>query len=262
MSDANAAPAPAAPGAPAAPVAGAPAAPAAAQAPVAPLNLGEQAPAPAPAAPTPAAPDAKGEVSWEPTGNVGLDMSLKFLGKHGFGPDHPAMQAAENGDFSLLRAELAVKGGAQGWEEMLALGESAFKGLKDSADAKAAEQRKLVEDAVGGADQWATIQKWATENAEPHEKESVNGALALGGLAAKAVAVYLAGLHGRASGVTVEPESPFSGAPANNTPSGAYALNPRAYVAEVQKLAAATGGRPDSHPDYAKLQARRNAWKG
>jgi hypothetical protein len=202
-------------------------------------------------------------VTWEPTGNVGLDMSLKFLGKHGFGPDHPAMQAAENGDFSLLRAELATNGKATGWEEMLALGESAFKGLKDAADAKSAEQRTLIETAVGGADKWEAIQKWASENAEPHEKESVNAALAAGGLAAKAVAVYLAGLHGRASGVTVEPESAFNGAPAANAAgAGAYALSPRAYVAEVQKLAAVTGGRPDSHPDYPKLQARRNAWRG
>lgn len=57
---------------------------------------------PAPAAPAvPAAPAAPvpvdGAVLYEPTGDVGLDLALEFVGKAGIASDHPAMVAAAGG---------------------------------------------------------------------------------------------------------------------------------------------------------------------
>lgn len=257
------APAPVAPAA--APAAGpAPTAPAAPAAPPTPIALSG---APAPAAPAPDAPaepaPAEGTaIEYEVTGDVGLDMALGFIGRQGLGPESPAVAAAMNGDFSLLRAELAGRGAkAQGWEQFIALAEKAYTDTKTQNDERSAKDREAIYGSVGGEQQWAAIQAWASANAEADEKAEVNAALAAGGRQARAMAVYLAQLYSKASGTTVTPENPLSPNAASAAPTNG-ALSPRAYTEAVRTLHREIGPRMEDSREYAQLQARRAAWRG
>lgn len=252
--------------------AAAPVSPAAAPAPAAPAPEPVAAPTPTtlnvdPAPVVPVQPAVEAEpagasIEYEPTGDVGLDMALGFIGKQGLGPDSPAVTAAMNGDFSLLRAELAVRGAkATGWEQFIALAEKSYTDTKAKNDARAVKDRDAIYGSVGGESQWASIQAWASANAEPDEKAEVNAALAAGGRQARAMAVYLSQLYAKASGTTVTPQNPLSpnaspGAPTNG------ALSPRAYTEAVRALHAQIGGRMEDSKEYAQLQARRGAWRG
>jgi hypothetical protein len=188
-------------------------------------------------------------------------MALSFLGKNGYSPDHPAMVAAADGNFGLLKAELAAKGIA-GWAEHLALGEEAYTKTKAEHDARAAKDKAAIFDLVGGEKQWGEIQQWASANAEPAERDAINAAMQSGGIVAKATAKYLADLHARAAGTTVEPANVGSIVQANAAPSSG-ALNPEAYKMAIRDLKAKIGSTNlDAHPEYLALQARRRAWKG
>ncbi|MFN9504294.1 MAG: hypothetical protein ACK57J_07040 [Rubrivivax sp.] len=259
MSDTTAAPAPAAPAAPApAPAAS----PAPAPVPAAPAPA-PAAPAPAPAAPA-SAPAA--QVVFEPTGDAKLDLALSFVAKLGIDGEHPGIKAAEAGDFSILKATLAGLGQqAAGWEQYMALGEEAVGARKAAAEAKAKADKAAIVSAVGSEEAWNTVQAWATANAEPAEREAVNAALAAGGIAAKAMALYLKQLHDGAAGTTVVPQSAVNPAATTGGASGPGSngpLSPREYAAAVAELNMQLRGRIDGSPQYAALQARRAAWRG
>lgn len=264
---------------PAAPAVVAPAATVAPAAPVAPVaapaapiatNIDDPAAA-APvaasvAAPAPPAADGKAvPVSYEPTGDAGLDMALGFLGKLGIGPADAAMQAAERGDFAMLKAQLALMGDkAQGWEQVVALGEQSYKGVQAKAQAEAKQTQDAIlsvfgSDAAAAAAEWGKVRAWAADNAEPQERTAVNAALAAGGIAAKAMAAYLAGLYRAHPSAVIEPAivSKVGGSPDFN----AGALSPEQYKAELSKLRAAKGQAMDGSPDYKVLQQRRMAWR-
>lgn len=259
-----------APAAQAAPAANAPATPAAAtaaptQAPAsAPLDINPAAaPAPAtqdapvvPAAPAAGAPAA---IEYEPTGNPGFDLFLGFIGKAGYGPEHAAVKAAEAGDFSLLKAELALKG-EKGWEQVVALGEREVASKAEANKAKFAADKAVIEEAVGGAEQWVAIQTWAAANAEPAERAAVNQALAAGGIAAKAMAMYLSQLYAgtnppKVGKSAIKPDASGSG-PVNT------ALSPAEYSAEVAKLSRQFRGRIEGTQEYAALQQRASRYRG
>ncbi len=150
------------------------------------------------------------------------------------------MQAAAAGDFSLLRAEMAANGIA-GSAEYLALAEKAYAEGKVRHEAKVAADKAAIHGVVGGPAQWALIQAWASVNADPAEKVQVNAALSQGGVAAKAMAAYLAGVYGRAVGTVVAP---------------AAAVQPGAAGAPVVQQAMTS---LDNNPEYLALNARRRA---
>lgn len=216
-------------------------------------------PAVAPAATTPAA--SEEAVVYEPTGDVGLDMALAFVGKAGIAQDHPAMVAAQTGDFSILKAELAAKG-VQGWEQFIALGEAAYARTTAEADKKAAASREAIFKVAGGEENWNAIKVWAGTNATPEEKAEINALLNQGGLAAKGAVQYLMGAYAKATNVEVNPIDALANARggAGTTPTGA--LNPRDYSTEVQKLNNKLGGRLEGSKEYADLQRRRSLFKG
>lgn len=200
--------------------------------------------------------------TYEPSGDVGLDMALAFVGKAGLNGDHPAMQAAAEGDFSILKATLAQKG-TPGWEQMVALGEAAYARTKEVEKTKDAALVSLVHEVAGGKEEWAAIQKWAGANATPEEKTQINGLLNQGGLAAKGAVKYLADAYSRANNVVVEPKDGTANAarqPGESPTSGP--LSPKAYSAEVQKLNTKLGGRLEGSKEYAELQRRRSAFVG
>ncbi|RPA31523.1 hypothetical protein EGC79_20520, partial [Shewanella vesiculosa] len=116
----------------------------------------KEAPKPAPSATEPAKvePDADTPVAFEPTGDVGLDMALEFLGKQGFGLQHPAMVAAGNGDFTVLEALLAQKN-AQGWQQMVALGKAGYERTQNAQKEAVSKTLATVEAVAGSKEEWA-----------------------------------------------------------------------------------------------------------
>lgn len=201
-------------------------------------------------------------VEYDPTGDTGLDMALQFIGKAGITSAHPGMVAAQQGDFSILKAALAAKG-VQGWEQFVALGEDAFKRAQTQAQEKTANLSKLVHDTVGGAQEWQAIQKWAAANADPSEKAEINAMLNAGGLQAKQAAKYLAECYNKANNVERTPADPTLSALRGGTPAPNNGpLSPRDYAKEVAKLAATSRGFSEDSKEYKALQQRRLAWRG
>lgn len=204
---------------------------------------------PAAAQTAPAAPPA---VQWEKTGDPATDLFLSFAGRLGYGPDSPAMKAAQSGDMSLLRASLATRQDAQGWQDALAVGEAAIKGAieKERASAKATEE--AVHAAVGGAENWAKVQEWVKANADPGELVAVNAGLKVGGIVAKALAAHLNGLYTNANGggqAVVKP----------GAASGTQDTSPitAAEFAQISRQLYNKHGRDfESHPDYKRAAAR------
>lgn len=196
-------------------------------------------------------------IVYEPSGDAGLDMALAFIGKQGLAGDHPAVQAAANGDFSMLKATLAQKG-VQGYAEFIALGEEAYKRQTEKATAAAEATRKAVYDVAGSPEDWAAVQKWASENATPEEKAELNAQLNAGGLRAKAAATYLVNAYNKAGNVIQDPAEVLKPSAKPNA-GGEALLTAREYASEVAKLNAKLRGRLDGSPEYEALQRRRGA---
>lgn len=213
--------------------------------------------------PKPAVPAVAEEaVEYEPTGDTGLDMALKFVAGQGITADHPAMVAAQKGDFSILKAELASKG-AKGWEQFVALGEDAFKRTSAANTAKAEAVKKVVQEVAGGAEQWAEVQKWASANATAEEKAEINALLDKGGLQAKAAAKYLVDMYSKAGNVVTEPKDPTEGASRGGKSAASNGpLSAKEYTQAVQQLNIQLRGRIDGSPEYEALQRRRAAYRG
>lgn len=213
----------------------------------------------APAAPlaAPATP-ADAAFVYEATGDVGLDMALDFMGKQGIGTEHPAMKAAQDGDFSILRATLAAKGTA-GWEQFVALGEAAYaRNTKDHAEKQAKDQAAVFE-LAGGKESWLAVQKWAGENATPEEKAEINTLLSKGGIAAAGAVNYLLSAYSKAGNVVRNPSDVVGNAGRTGGVSRGETgpLTAREYTDAVVKLNMKLGGRIEDTQEYASLQQRR-----
>jgi hypothetical protein len=219
---------------------------------------------PAPLSLDPAPAPAPGPVTYDPTGDPALDLALDFVGNLGFGPDHPAMAAASEGNFELLRAEMKRLGDkAKGWEKFVAAGEAAYANQKSQKESAAEKTRAAVMSVMGDEATWASVQSWAAENADPAEKTAVNAAFAAGGVQAKAMALYLKQCYDNAGGSRSKPQGASMVQQQTSTSPGTAALSPRAYVAAVAELRARNMGRDiDDSAEYAALRARRAAWRG
>lgn len=251
---APATPAPAAP----APAPGQPPAPA-----QAPATTPAPAPAPAvlldaPAEPVPPNPDTTNEFTYDPTGDAGLDYALNFVGKLGYGDTHPAIMAAQKGDFSLIRAELATKGVA-GSDAVLALAEQAYARFAAEDAKKAEELAGFAAQAAGSAENWAVVRAWAAQEATPQEKAQVNAALSQGGLVAQGVINQLVTLYQQKHTLpkdaadVAKPGAVGTAAPSNEP------MTAKAYAQAVEALRQKLGNRTEDSPEYAALQSQRLA---
>jgi hypothetical protein len=189
-------------------------------------------------------------------------MALAFVGKAGIGSTHPAMVAAQNGDFSILKATLAAKG-TPGWEQFVALGEAAYKRTSETTAAKQAKDQAAIFELAGGKEEWGAIQQWAGANATPEEKAEINELLGKGGLAAKGAVQYLLSAYAKATNVVAEPRDAIGNASRGGVPeSGTGPLSPREYAAAVGALNNKLNGRLEGSKEYDALQRRRTAWRG
>lgn len=216
-------------------------------------------PAPAPTVPPVVEDKAKGKpepIEFEPTGDPGLDFALGFIGRAGIGHDHPAMIAAEGGDFSLLKAELGTKGIA-GWEQAVALGEKAYGEASKANEARVEAVGKAVLEVAGqvGVD-WEQAVVWAKANGSPDELAKVNELMA-DPFTAKMAALYIASNYANADGVekvptkaavstTAAPAPPVSGGP----------LSRAEYRAGLSKLRETMGDSYITSPQATALYRR------
>lgn len=230
----------------------------------------------APAAPAPVpAPEAKEKptdppanepavIEYEPVADdPGLTMALQFIGKHGVGPDSPEVQAALKGDFTFLKAKLA-SAGAAGYEHYIALAEKSWeKHVATSAETHT-KTATAIHAAVGGEEQWQTIQKWAGEHADDSEKSAINTMLNAGGLQARAAAMLLQQMHASAAGTVVTPAEPVAGVqPSGGGAAVAAALSPADYGKEVAALTAKLGANAAGRSkEMEALRQRRMQYVG
>lgn len=202
-------------------------------------------------------------VVWEKTGDAGLDMALSFVGARGFGPQHPAVQAAVRGDFSLLKAELAGMGDkAIGYEAYVALAEKAYENDKARAETQEAMSVQAVHSAVGGEAAWAEIHQWAKANADPHERAEINAMMDAGPRQAKAAALYLKTLYENANGSVQAPASAVKPGASGHRSStaGGPITDAREYSRLVLELEKKVGkANIQDHPEYLQLKQRRLA---
>ena len=213
-----------------------------------------------PAAATPPAPnpDTSQEFSYDPTGDAGLDYALNFVGKLGYGDTHPAIQAAQKGDFSLIRAELATKGVA-GSDAVLALAEQAYTRFAAEDAKKSEELAGFAAQAAGSAENWAVVRAWAAVEATPQEKAQVNAALSQGGLVAQGVISQLVNLYQQKhtlpkdAATVAKPGEAGTAAPSNEP------MTAKAYAQAVEALRQKLGNRTEGSPEYAALQSQRLA---
>jgi hypothetical protein len=191
------------------------------------------------------------------TGNVALDLALDYFAKLGIKDGDPALDRAKDGDFALLEAKLAVLGDkAKGHEKYLALGKTAYESAKSAADAKVAATLKVVHEAAGGEEQWNAIKTWVGQNADPAERATLTAGINQGGLVAKAVVAYLSNLYN--SKVGKQPDPAVRKDASGKAPAG-VPLSARAYSDEVAALYSRLGVNMETSPEYAALNARRNA---
>jgi len=203
-------------------------------------------------------------IEYVDTGDAGLNMALKYVASHGFGPDHPAMAAAINGDFTLLKAELAGKG-APGFDAYMTLAENAFAKFDAENKAKREADTKAIHEIAGGEDNWKAVTAWTKENASPEEQAVFNDMLAEGGVKAKIVAQYLAGQYGGTATPALETDGPGLNVSATPGKSAATtnALSPKEYGAAVQEARRNhRGGAFEESAAYRQLMERRARWRG
>lgn len=197
-------------------------------------------------------------VEYEPTGNAALDVTLSFLGNLGLKADDPVMVAAGNGDYSALENKLKGMGDkAKGWERYVAAGKEAYNKVAADRQEAANKNREVIEKAAGGADVWKEVQAWASAKADPDEKTSINAALTAGGVAAKAMAAYLANLYKGSPEYTKTGKDARGNAPANT--NGAQKLTLQEYTKELQVLRVKLGFNMEKSQEYRDLNARRAA---
>jgi hypothetical protein len=215
--------------------------------------------------------DAKGAIAYNPTGDRGLDMALEYVGKHGFGPDHPSMvPAIESGNFDLLKVELIAKGlPAHEVEVYLTLAGKAYEKFSAETRTKQAADKAAVEKIAGGAEQWTAVTEYVKANADESETKALQGLLSKGGKEAEIAASFMVNAYARANGDPSVQETDGAGARVSNS-NGAgaasnNALSPSEYglaVAEARRTHSNRTGAFEDSKVYNDLKARRLRYKG
>jgi hypothetical protein len=206
---------------------------------------------------TPQTPSGPEAVTYETTGDAGLDVALSFVGNLGIGPEHPAMVATAKGDFSLIEAHLATLGDkATGYQQMVQLAKDAYGRSEATKAATAQKVSAAVLAVAGGQEQWDAVKAWAGKEASPEEKTALNAMFDAGPVQARAAAMLLTTMYRDASGTTVNPKKAVGQGSAGTQVPSDGPLNPREYHAAVQQLRTTLGSRMDASPEYAALRAR------
>lgn len=230
----------------------------------APADPKVEAPAPSPApepkapsftpAPAPTPPEGV-TYEYQPTGDASLDLALGFIGNLGIGPEHPALKAAQQGDFSKMGEHLKSLGDkAKGYERYIAAAQESVSRRNAARQESEKAVLKTITEAVGGSEQWNAIHDWVAAEASDEQKAEITRAFAAGPYAAQAMAVQLAALYKQSGQAKAKPA--VSNQAAATPAAGAGALSPIEYRAEVRKLYAKYGYRVEATREWQELNAR------
>lgn len=198
-----------------------------------------------------------GEVMGEFEGKPAVSMALDFVAKAGISLEDPAVQlAAQEGDFTMLKAKLSAEG-VQGYEPMLAILEAESKAYFAEQE-KAKEQTAATITNVLGEDT-EQIFAWGRESMSDSEKEAFNSMFDAGGEQAIIAAIALGTLYNTHFEGT-KPAANLTANLATVAPSSANsALSAREFAAEVEELGKRYGSDTYATQEYKALQARREA---
>lgn len=227
--------------------------------PAPPANPTSFAPPPEPKAPEP---DAETIFEYNPTGDPGLDLALAFIGNLGYGPDNPAVKAAETGDFAPIEAALKAQGDkAKGYERYLAAAKASYAAAaaKNKATEEAAET--AIYEAAGGKEAWAAVHAWVSKEASAEQKQQIEAAFRAGTLPAAAMARQLADLYRQSGASKLPPKAVATPTAGAASAASGGALSPAEYKAEIRKLEAKYGYRLQETQEYADITARRRAYR-
>lgn len=210
-----------------------------------------------PEAPKPGDAEVLDKAGYAPAENdPGLTYAMKFLASNGFNADNPAVAAAFEGDFSLLKAELAQKG-LPGWEQALGLAEQSYDRHTKENDAKAAEVGKLVTDVAEsmGVD-WEQAVAHVSKTASPAEKTAINQLLS-DPATAHIAARFISGSFIESGDTEIEPRAKAVGAETSaHQGAGGGALSRAEYTAEMGKLRKTLGDDYVNSPQAQALYRR------
>lgn len=187
----------------------------------------------------------------------GANYALAFIARHGFTADNPAVQAALEGDFSMLKAELAQKG-VQGWEQAIGLGEDAYGRFVAKQEGVQAEVGKVVTDIAerSGVD-WEAAVQHVGGSASDEVKSALNNLL--GNPATAAIAAgFITNAYLEGSNEEVQPRVAATGAAsdaANKQVQGGK-LSRAEYTKEMRDLQKRMGDRYLQSPEAQALYAR------
>lgn len=186
----------------------------------------------------------------------GLNYAMKFLATNGFNADNGAVEAAFNGDFSLLKAELAQKGIA-GWEQALGLAEQSYDRHVKENDAKGEAVGKVVtEIAAGMGVDWEQAVAHVGKTASAEEKTAINQLLS-DPKTAHIAARFIGGSFIEAGDTEIEPAARAVGAETKvSTERSGGALSRADYNSELSKLRKTLGDDYINSPQAAALYQR------
>lgn len=201
-----------------------------------------------------------GEAGFAPVeGDPGLNYAMKFLAGNGFNAENPAVAAAFEGDFSLLKAELAQKGIA-GWEQALGLAEQSYERHAKAHEQSQVEVGGIVTDLAEqmGVD-WEAAVGHVSKAAGAEEKSALNTLLS-DPKTAHIAAHYITSAYINAGDTEIEPAARATGAATGAVNErGGGALSRREYTAEMAKLRQSVG---DDYMNTPQAQALYRRLKG
>lgn len=199
-------------------------------------------------------------VEFEKVGYAGVDFALDYISKLGFKADSEAVKQAYLGNFDMIEAELAINPKAHGYDKVLELAKRDYKQIVDKYKQEAVEIENNVLKVFGGDEgKVQEVLEYARNNADDNEKTILNEMLNAGPYQAMIAASFLKHSYETAKGTTVRPNEAADRF-TQQQPSQ-YALSPADYLKAVQELKNKVG-YVDGHPEYAKLQQRRRAYRG
>lgn len=196
----------------------------------------------------------------EVEGDPGLTYTLNFLAKNGFNSETPSVTAALQGDFSLLKAELAQKGAA-GWEQAVALAEKSWENHSKELEAMATEVGGIVTGVAerAGVD-WEQAVAHVGASAKPEERTALNSLLGNPKTAHIAAAFITSAFIESGDGeYTPAAKAVSEGAPAQSGGGAGGPLSRAQFTKEMAKLRESMGDSYISSPQAKALHRRLQA---
>lgn len=185
----------------------------------------------------------------------GLNYALNFLASNGFNSSSPSVLKALEGDFSLLKAELASKG-VQGWEQAISLAEQSYERHVAEMEGVAEQVGGIVTQVAEqfGVD-WEQAAAHVGSTAKPEEREALNSLLT-DPATAHIAASYIATAFINGGDVEIAPQAKAVGDGSTRPTTAGGTLSRQEYTQELAKLRKTLGDDYINSPQAQALYQR------